>query len=178
MPRRMACILIPLLLAGFVPRLGAQDQQNALSPDEVQQIRDSNIHPNVRIRLFLKFVQERIDTLKQLTADADASQRMTQIRDKLQEFTNLCDEMQDNMDTYDADHADIRKSLKVVMKASAQWPAVLRALPKGSNYDYAVDTAVDSARSAYQDAQQLSAEQDIFFRAHPKLRHKNGSGPD
>jgi len=178
MPRRIAWFLIPLLLAGFVPRLRAQDQNDPLSPDEVQQIRDNDSHPDVRIKLFLKFVQERIDTLKELTADPDANHRMTQISDKLQEFTSLCDEMQDNMDTYDANHADIRKSLKEVMKASAEWPAVLHALPSGSNSDYAVDTAVDSAQSAYQDAQQLSTEQDIFFKAHPKLRHKNGSGPD
>lgn len=179
MPRRMACFLITLLLlAGLVPRLRAQDQQDALSPDEVQQIRDSNIHPDVRIKLFLKFVQERIDTLKQLTADTDANHRMSQIGDKLQEFTSLCDEMQDNMDTYDSNHADIRKSLKEVLKASAQWPTVLHALPKGSDYNYVVDTAVDSAQSAYQDAKQISAEQEVFFKAHPKWRRKNGSGPN
>lgn len=177
MPRRIAWFLIPLLMAGFVPRLCAQDQQGALSPDEVQQIRDSNIYPNVRIKLFLKFVQARVDTLKQLSSNADVAHRMSRISDTLQEFTSLCDEMQDNMDTYDSNHADIRKSLKEVVKASADWPAVLHALPQGSNSDYAVDTAVDSAQSAYQDAKQLATEQEIFFKAHPKLRHHNGSGP-
>ncbi len=180
MPRRTTCFLalIALLFSGMIPRLWAQDQQDALSPDEVQQIRDSNIHPDARIKLFLKFVQERIDALKELTANADVSHRMAQISDQLQEFTSLCDEMQDNMDTYDSNHADIRKSLKDVLKASAEWPVVLHALPNGSNSNYAVDTAVDSAQSAYQDAQQLSTEQEIYFKAHPKLRHKNGSGPD
>jgi prophage DNA circulation protein len=178
MPRRIAFFLIPLLLAGFVPHLWAQDQRDVLTPDEVQQIRDSNVYPNVRIKLFLKFVQERVDALKQLTADASADHRMTQITNKLQEFTSLCDEMQDNMDTYDSNHADIRKSLKAVVEASAKWPAVLRALPKEENSDFAVDTAVDSAKAAYQDAQQLATEQEIFFKAHPKMRHKNGSGPD
>lgn len=178
MPRRMACLLIALLLAGIVPSLHAQDENDPLNPDEVQQIRDNNIHPDVRIKLFLKFTQERIDALKQLTADPDANHRMEQISDKLQEFTSLSDELQDNMDSYDAKHADIRKSLKDVMKASAAWPAVLRALPNGSNSDFAVDTAMDSAQSALQDAQQLSTEQGIYFTAHPKLRHKNGSGPD
>ncbi len=178
MPRRIACFLIPLLAAGFIPRLRAQDQQGALSPDEVQQIRDNNIYPNVRIKLFLKFVQERIDSLKRLTANTDAAHRMTQIGDKLQEFTSLCDEMQDNMDTYDSNHADIRKALKEVVKASAEWPPVLHALPNGSNSDFEVDTAVDSAESAYKDAKQLSTEQEIFFKAHPKMRHKTGSGPN
>lgn len=178
MRRRFACFLIPLLMAGLVPRLWAQDQNDTLTPDEVQQIRDNNIHPDVRIRLFLKFVQARIDALKQLTADPDASHRMAQISEKLQEFTSLCDEMQDNIDTYDSNHADIRKSLKDVVKASADWPAALHALPKGSNYNYAVDTAVDSAQSVNQDAKQLAAEQDIFFTAHPKMRHKNGTGPN
>jgi hypothetical protein len=103
---------------------------------------------------------------------------MSQISDKLQEFTTLCDEMQDNMDSYDSNHADIRKALKAVEEASAKWPDVLHALPKEANNDYAVDTALNSAQTAHQDAQQLATEQDIFFKVHPKLRHKNGSGPD
>lgn len=178
MTRRMACFVIALLLCGAVPRLWAQDQQDVLSPDEVQQIRDNNIYPNVRIKLFLKFVEERIDALKQLTANADADHRITHMTDKLQEFTSLCDEMQDNMDTYDSNHADIRKALKEVEEASAKWPDVLHALPREANNDYAVDTALDSAQSAHQDAQQLEVEQDIFFKAHPKLKHHNGTGPD
>lgn len=181
MPRRIAYSLIALLLvAGLVPRLWAQDQDqnDPLSPDEVQQIRDSNIHPDVRVKLFLKFTQERIDALKQLTADTSADQRMTKISEKLQEFTTLCNEMQDNIDTYDSNHADIRKSLKEVAEASAKWPEVLHALPKEANSDFDVDTALDSAQSANQDATQLATEQEIFFKAHPKLRHKNGTGPD
>lgn len=179
MRRRIACSLVALLLlAGFVPRLRAQDQQDVLSPDEVQQIRDSNIYPNVRIKLFLKFVQERVDALKELAADAGADHRMSQISGKLQEFTSLCDEMQDNMDNYDSNHADIRKALKEVEEASAKWPDVLHALPKEANSDYGVETALDSAQSAHEEAQKLATEQDIFFKAHPKLRHKNGSGPD
>lgn len=179
MTRRVSLLLIALLLlAGFVPRLRAQDDNDPLSPDEVQQIRDSNIHPDARIKLFLKFVEDRIDTLKQLTADPDAAHRMSQISDKLQEFTSLCDEMQDNMDNYDSEHADIRKSLKAVAEASAKWPEVLHALPQGANQDYAVDNAVDSAQSANQEAKQLATEQEIFFTAHPKLKHKNGEGPD
>ncbi len=178
MPRRVVCCLILLLLAGCVPRLRAQEQNDPLSPDEVQQIRDNNIYPNVRVKLFLKFVQERIDALKQLADNANADHRMSQISDKLQEFTSLCDEMQDNMDSYDSNHADIRKALKAVEEASAKWPDVLHALPKEANNDYAVDTALNSAQTAHQDAQQLATEQDIFFKVHPKLRHKNGSGPD
>lgn len=178
MSRRISMLLCALLLAGFLPRLMAQDEGGGnLTPDEVQQIRDSDALPNQRIKLFLKFIDERVDTLRQLAADPGASQRMTRISDKLQEFTSLSDELQDNMDTYDSDHADIRKSLKEVVDDSAKWPAVLRALPKGSNYDYAVDTAVDSASSAEKESKQLLAEQDIFFKIHRKMRHHNGSGP-
>ena len=178
MPRGIVGLLIALLFTGLVPRLGAQDQQGALSPKEVQQIRDNNIHPDARIKLFLKFVQDRVDSLKHLEGDRDARHRDTQIGNKLQEFTHLCDEMQDNMDTYDANHADIRKSLKQVLKASEEWPSVLRSLPKSANYNYAVETAVESARSAQQEAKKLLAEQEIFFKAHPKLRHRNGAGPE
>lgn len=178
MPRRFSVCLAVLLIAGLLPRLAAQDQKGNLTPDEIQQIRDSDVRPNDRIKLFLKFIDQRTDTLKQLAANPDASHRISRIRGKLQEFTSLCDELQDNIDTYDSAHADIRKSLKEVVEDSAKWPALLHSLPKGSNYDYSVDTAVDSANSAQQDSRQLLAEQDIFFKIHKKMRHHNGSGPE
>lgn len=178
MPRRFWAFAAILLFTGLLPRLSAQRDGNGnLTPGEVQQIRDSDAYPNQRIKLFLKFIDERVNTLEELTSNSGEANRMTRIAGKLEEFTSLCDELQDNMDTYDSNHADIRKSLKLVVDDSAKWPAILHALPNGSNYNYAVDTAVDSATAAQQDSKQLLDEQGIYFKAHPKMRHHNGSGP-
>lgn len=183
MPRRIAAVLLVFafaVFAGIAPRLHAQndpDQVDPLTPDEVQQIRDSKIYPNDRIRLYLKFIDQRIDTLRQLAADRTADNRASQIRNKLQEFTSLSDELQDNLDTYDSAHADIRKSLKDVIADTSRWPSVLQSLPQNPDYDFSVKTALDSAQSASDDARQLAQEQDIFFKAHKDERNKNGTGP-
>lgn len=181
MPRWIAAVLLLFLAAGFVPALHAQndpDQVDPLTPDEVQQIRDSKIHPDERIKLFLKFIDQRIDALRQLTANPGADDRAAQIGAKLQEFTSLSDEMQDNLDTYDAAHADIRTSLRDVLKDSARWPAVLKGLPPNRDYEFSVETALDSAQSAHDDASQMAKEQDVFFTVHKNERHRNGTGPD
>jgi len=177
MSRRIACFLALLLTFGFVHQLRAQEQNDPLTEDEVQQIRDNAIHPDERIKLYIKFISERIDAIKQLVANPDARDRNAQIRAKLEEFTSLCDEIQDNLDTYDSAHADIRKSLKDLVAVSTKWPDVLRTLPSNPNYEFSQKTALEAAQSANDEAKQLSTEQDVYFDVHKKDRHTNGTGP-
>lgn len=178
MRRRIVWFLVLFLCAGILPRVFAQDQDDSLSPDEVQQIRDNEIHPNDRIHLYIKFMDQRLDEAKQLTNKAPGADRDAQIRDKLEEFTHLCDEIQDNIDTYNEAHADIRKSLKDMVAASEKWPQNLKALPGGDSLDFSRKTALAAAESAAEEARQLSTEQDAYFDAHRKMRNKNGSGPN
>lgn len=177
MPRRIACFLLVLLLAVTAPRLFAQDQDDPLNANEVQQIRDNAIHPNDRIKLYMKFMGARLDALKQLATDTKGDTRKAEIRGKLEEFTHLCDELQDNLDTYDSAHADIRKSLKDLVAASTKWPDLLKAIPSDPSYEFSQKTALEAAQSAADEARQLSTEQDVYFDAHKNARNKNGAGP-
>ncbi|MGA8107812.1 MAG: hypothetical protein WBD46_07065 [Acidobacteriaceae bacterium] len=179
MSRRFAWFLMVVMLAGFLPRLRAQmDQNDPLTPDEVQQVRDNRTNPNERIKLYLKFLDQRMDALKELSAAPKGNNRSAQVRDKLEEFTRLCDELQDNLDMYDSAHADIRKSLKDLSQDTARWVATLNALPSDRDYEFSEKTALEATQSATDQAKQLSEEQDIFFTAHKNLRGKTGNGPD
>ncbi|MGA8530648.1 MAG: hypothetical protein WB622_13100 [Acidobacteriaceae bacterium] len=177
MVRRIACFLILLLAAGSAVRLCAQDNQDPLSDDEVQAIRDNAVHPNERIKLYTKFIEDRLTAIRQLAGDPDVANRKAQIRDKLEEFTHLCDELQDNLDTYDSAHADIRKSLKDLVASTAKWPADLKAAGTDPSYDFSLKTAQEAAQSAADEAKQLSTEEDAFFQDHKDERHRNGNGP-
>ena len=177
MLRRIACFVIFLLAAGSAVRLCAQDNQDPLTEDEVQAVRDNATHPNDRIKLYMKFIDERLTSIRELAGDPDAAHRKAQIRDKLEEFTHLCDELQDNLETYDSAHADIRKALKDLVASSAKWPAELNAAGNDSSYDFWQKTAQDAAQSASDEAKQLSTEQDEYFQTHKDERHKNGNGP-
>ena len=193
--RRIGCVVA--VLVGFVvvaPRpanaagepyhasaaaspIAQQNDKDPLTEDEVDQIRDSAIHPDQRIRLYIKFIGQRLDALRELESDPSAPHRSVEISDKLEEFTRLCDEIQDNLDTYDSNHADIRKSLKDLVAASSRWPDEIRAVPADPNYEFSQKMAIESANSALDQAKHLSAEQDVYFDVHKKQRHSNGTGP-
>jgi hypothetical protein len=178
MSRRIACFLILLLAAGSLSPLRSQDQNDTLTEDEVQQIRDNAIHPDDRIKLYTKFINQRLDEIKHLSADPKADNYRTEMRSKFEEFTHLCDELQDNLDTYDVQHADIRKSLKDLVASTAKWPDVLKAVPDDPTSDFSRTTALEAAKSATEQAKQLSIEQDVYFQTHKDERHKNGTGPN
>jgi hypothetical protein len=177
MSRRIACFLALLLACGVASHLHAQDQNDPLTDDEVQQIRDSKIHPDDRIRLYMKFIAERLDTVRQLASPRASAHEKAQIHDKLDEFTSLCDELQDNLDTYNSVHADIRKSLKDLVTASSKWPTTISGLPHDPSYDFGQKVALEAAESAVDEAKHLSVEQDVYFDVNKKGRHTNGTGP-
>lgn len=179
MRRRYAWVLAILLIAGLLPSLRAQmdDNNDPLTPDEVQAIRDNKMNPNERIKLYMKFLDQRIDSLRGLSAAPRGNDRSVQIRGKLEEFTHLSDELQDNLDMYDEAHADIRKSLKELTADTAKWPGTLDNLPPDRNYEFAQKIAQEAAQSVSDQTKKLSEEQDIFFEAHKNMRGKNGNGP-
>ena len=177
MPRRIACLLIICLAATFSLRLHAQDQNDPLTEEEVQQVRDNAARPNDRIKLYMKFIQQRLDEIKKAAAETDPKTRRVDLRDKFEEFTRLCDELQDNLDTYDSEHADIRKALKELIEATGKWRDGLDAAPQDPSYDFPQKTALEAAKSAADEAKQLADEQEIYFTAHKDQRNKNGTGP-
>lgn len=178
MSRRIACFLAVMLACGVAARLHAQMGQNdPLTEDEVQQIRDNAIHPDERIRLYMKFIEQRLDAIRQVAGKHASPSEKLQIHDKLEEFTHLCDELQDNLDTYNSAHADIRKSLKDLVPATARWSDFVKAMPLDSNYEFSQKTAVEAAQSAADEAKQMQIEQDVYFDVHKKERHGNGTGP-
>jgi hypothetical protein len=177
MPRRIACFLLLFLAAGFAARLHAQDPDDPLTDDETQQIRDNKTNPNERVKLYMKFIDQRLDGIKSLAGGRKSDNEKAEVRAKLEEFTHLCDELQDNLDTYDEAHADIRKSLKDLVADTAKWPDALKAAGSDPSYDFSHKTALEAAQSATDEARKMSIEQDVYFDVHKKQRGTNGNGP-
>jgi hypothetical protein len=174
----ISCSLALLLFFSAAPHLAAQSRRaDTLSPGEVQQLRDNAVHPATRIKLYIGFIDRRLQALQHLVSDTGAAHRDMQIHNRLDEITHLSDELQDNIDTYDSQHADIRKPLKKLISASAKWPGIISSIPQNSNYEFAQKLALESVRSANKEATRLSTEQDAFFKIHKKLRKTNGYGP-
>jgi hypothetical protein len=151
-----AAILALLLFPLCSHVLHAQKEKDPLNEDEVDQIREVRDQPVQRIKLFQKYIEERIATIKQL---------------------RLSDELQDNLDTFDEAHADIRKALKDLVPASAKWPEIITQAGTDPNYDFPRKTALDAAQSTSEQAKKLLDSQQKYFAEHKDEANKNGTGP-
>jgi hypothetical protein len=90
MPRRFSLFLLSLLVAaGFAASVRAHAQDDPLTEDEVQQIRESKINPNERVKLYLKFIDQRLDAIKQLAGSGKSAKEKAQIHDKFEEFSQV-----------------------------------------------------------------------------------------
>jgi len=179
--RRLTCKLLAalfLITPFFAATLHAQRQRDPLTDQEADEVANVRDRPNDRIKLFQKFLQERIDAIKAIGPNPASDDRKADLHAKLQEFTHITDELQDNLDTFEQAHADIRKSLKDLVPATTKWIAVLNQ-PGANNRadDFARKTALDAAQSASDEAGKLYKSQKEYFEQHKDERGKNGTGP-
>ncbi|MBX6359918.1 MAG: hypothetical protein IRZ03_07555 [Acidobacterium ailaaui] len=165
--------VVPLLANHAI----AQSSKDPLNEDEVEQVREFANQPNDRLKLYGKFIDQRIEAITKLASDKKAQDRVAELRARIEEFTSLVDELQDNLDTYDHDHADIRKALKSLAEASMKWEPALHLPEANPAYDFDRKSAVEAARSAVDQIQQIRNEQEKYFIEHKDQAGKNGTGP-
>jgi len=158
-----------MLFLAAVP-MWPQSQQDPLTDRETEQIREYADRPPERIKLYLKFIEQRTSAIHQLSTDARDRGHGTRLRILIEEFTRLVDELQDNLDVYSKTHADVRKTLKEVIETSGKWPVVLKEAPPDRAYDFSRKTALDAADSANDEARKMLAEQEQYFA---ELKGKN-----
>src|SRR5437764_919321 len=116
-PGRIAVVLTVALAL-----LPAFAQHHAsLTSAETDELRDAAMEPNDRLRLYLKFLRDRLDTLEKIRTDPKITDKPAQIHDHLQDFLELYDELNDNIDTFVDRKDDIRKPLKAVIEADPEF---------------------------------------------------------
>ena len=177
MRRLLLFLSAVLFLAPIAQQTWAQAQKDPLNDEEIDQVRELGDRPNDRIKLYAKFIEQRITSIKQLSTDKNAQNRSAELRAKIEEFTRLVDELQDNLDTYDSQHADVRKALKDLVPASDKWELTIRQPPSDPNYEFARKTAVEAAQSISDQAKTLQKDQEKYFAEHKDQAGKNGTGP-
>ena len=97
--------------------LFAQRRHDPLNPLEIDQLRDAMLDPDERLKLYVKFARERMNTLEQMRADPKTTDRPRQTHDMLQDFLAVYDELNDNIDMYVGRKNDIRRPLKLIIEA-------------------------------------------------------------
>jgi ABC-type transporter Mla subunit MlaD len=121
-----------------------------------------------RIKLFVGYVEERSNGIHTLNKEAGAQNKTARLHNLLDEFTRLSDDLEDNMDNFNDEHADLRKELKEVVDKSTQWGTVLNEPPPSNQYDFVRKTALEANQSVHDAAVQMLADEEKYFAEKKK----------
>jgi hypothetical protein len=173
--RTLAALLLCLLTAA--PLAAQKDKPEPLTDAQQDQIAEAGIDPVVRVDLYVKFLNERADTIRGLIKRAQSPARSQRIDNELQLFSALMDELGDNLDMYSQRKADIRKSLKGLNDGIKDWQSVLHDLPSQPGFELSLKEALDSSSDLAGQAKQLTSDQEAYFKAHPKEKGQDRAEP-
>ena len=125
---RLRVIFAGLALLLLLSPALAQRQRDPLTDPEIDQLRDTALEPDLRLKLYVGFARARLAALEQARSDPKTTDRGLATHDRLQDFLDVYDELNDNIDTYVERKSDLRKALKAVIEGDTEFQAKLRAL--------------------------------------------------
>ena len=172
--RPLAILLFALL---FISASAQKDKREPLSENQIEQIREAGIDPDLRVSLYTKFLNERAETIKGLTSRARSHARGQRLDDELQDFTALMDELGSNLDQYGDRKADMRKSLKDLSEGCPRWLTILKALPGEPAFDVSRKEAIESGQDLADQASHLLTEQTAYFLTHKTEKNQERAEP-
>src|SRR5213082_357117 len=153
--------------------------RDPLTEKEVDQLRETAIEPEKRLKLMVDFTRARMVAIDQLQSDPKiAKDRGQKIHDLLEDIASLVDEVDDNVENYKERSADLRKPLKQVVEMDSDLQAKLRGLkvaaedPKNvdeaADYKFALEDAIDSVNRSGDSTRKLLEEQNVKFAKKKK----------
>jgi hypothetical protein len=146
----------------------AEQKRDPLTPPEIDQLRDTAMDPDLRLKLYVAFARARLVALEKARSDPKTADRGLATHDGLQDFLDVYDELNDNIDTYVGRKSDLRKVLKTVIDGDTEFQAKLRALRDDANarkeemehYEFLLTNALEALDNSVQDHRQLLSEQE------------------
>ena len=104
----------------------AQRREDPLTQTEIDQLRDSAVEAEPRMKLYVEFARARLVKLEQMRSDPKVTDRPRQTHNMLEEFLTIYNELNDNLDNFEGRKADLRKALKHVIEGDTEFQAKLR----------------------------------------------------
>ncbi len=151
--------------------------RDTLTPKQVEEIREAGIDPAGRIRLYTKYVNEHMESLKALAGRPASPARAQKIDGELQDLTALMDELGSNLDQYSERKADLRKSLKPLNEATQKWLEFLSGLPSERGYELSRKEAMESGKDLADQVAQVLQDQTAYFKLHKDERGQDRAEP-
>jgi hypothetical protein len=160
--KKTVAITGALILLAIAPAI-AQSKKDPLTDQQIEDVREAGDQPLQRIKLFVGYVDDRAKGIHTLNLDPIAQNKNVRLHNLMEEFTRLSDELQDNMDNFDQQHADLRKVLKEIVDKTGEWGTILNEPKPSPQYDFSRKTAIDANQSAHETAVQMLADETKYF---------------
>lgn len=171
-------VLVAMIGVGLAAGAAAQkEKRQTLTEAQVEKIREAGIYPNIRIKLYTDFLDERAERIKGLTNQGKARGRAQRLDNELQDFSALLDELGSNLDEYGERKADMRPALKRLNELAPKWLGILKALPGELTFDEARKEAIEADEDMVDQAKRLMTEQDTYFAEHKKAKDQEREEP-
>jgi hypothetical protein len=165
-------LLLSLTLTSF-----AQRRSDPLTQAEIDQLRDTAVEPEQRMKLYVQFAHARLVALEQMRSDPKATDRPRQTHRLLEEFLAVYDELDDNLDNFQGRRADLRKALRAVIEGDTEFQAKLRALKddprfteETSEYQFVLSDAIEKVDISADDHRKLLAEEEEIWKNKKKAK--------
>ena len=148
----MRALLVCLLLSAPLAA-----QRDFLTADEVEKVRDAQ-EPNLRLKLYSQFAQERIDLVKHLL-DKDKAGRSALIHDTLDEYCKILDAIDTVADDALTRKLDVKAGLDLVASQEKQMLPYLQKVADShprdmERYDFLLKQAIDATSDSLEAAQE------------------------
>jgi hypothetical protein len=177
--RLIRYLAIVMLVCG--PVLSQTHDRDPLTDKEVDQLRETAMEPDKRLKLMIEFTKARMVALGQVRSDPKmAKDRGQRIHDLLEDIATLVDEVDDNLEDYNQRSADLRKPLQQIVQMNSDFQVKLRELKAATedpdrtaetdDYKFALQDAIESVHSSAESSRKLLEEQNTKFAAAKKKK--------
>jgi len=144
----MRALAAAVLFAAALPVFA---QRDFLTAEEVDLVREAQ-EPNGRLKLYVKFAEDRLAMLKHLFATEKAG-RSARIHETLEDYTKIIEAIDTVSDDALKRHLDIQLGTQAVTGAEKKMIAMLEEFEQKpakdrSRYEFALKTALDTTRDS------------------------------
>jgi len=168
-----------LTLFVSIPAWSQVRERDPLTEKEVDQLRETAIEPDKRLKLMVEFTRARMVAIEQLRSDPKlAKERGHRMHDLLEDVTSLVDEIDDNVENFNERSADLRKPLKQIVEMDSDFQLKLRELKaaaddaknkdEAADYKFSLEDAIDSVNRSAESSRKLLEEQNVKFAKKKK----------
>lgn len=154
----------------------AQRHSDPLTQLEIDQLRDTAVEPELRMKLYVQFARSRLVSLEQMRSDPKTTDRARQTHNRLADFIAVYNELNDNLDNFVERRVDLRKALKWVIEGDTEFQAKLRALKddtrttpqEAAEYQFVLSDAIESVDTGAEDHHKLLNEEEEAWKHRKK----------